>query len=400
MVNWDSVRDDFPILSERRNGKPIVYFDNACLSLKPKLVIDAMNDYYLKYTACHGRSIHKFATETTEAYEKARQSIARLLNARANEIIYMRNTTEGINLVAQGLDWKAGDEVLTLDIEHNSNLLPWQRLARERGVVHKIVKTNSDGSFNMENFSDALSERTKLVSFVHTSNVFATTIPAADIAKKAHKAGALFMLDAAQSAPHFAIDVKNLDCDFLAFSGHKLYGPTGTGVLYGKADLLNNLNRLIVGGETVENSTYTTEEVAKPPAKFEAGLQNYAGAIGLGAAASYLMKLGMKNIEARDQQLIKRLMEAVKLDKLKVMSSLTPSDPVVSFNIEGMPAHEVAIMLDEVANIFVRSGRHCVHSWFNANGMHSSVRASLAFYNSESEIELFSETLKKIIELA
>ncbi len=388
-------RQDFPVLETKVNGKPIVYLDSACMSLKPRQVVEAMDEYYGSYTACHGRSVHHFAQKTTDAVAEARDRVARLINSKAEETVWTRNTTEGINLVARSF-LKPGDTVLTTDIEHNSNLLPWLNL-RKSGVKHVLVPGLP---FNLKDFETKVAAtRPKLVSLVHTSNVFGTTIPAKQAIKISHDHGAAVLLDAAQSVPHLPVDVKSLDVDFLAFSGHKALGPTGTGVLYGKAELLESLEPFLVGGETVTDSTYEGFTLERSPAKFEAGLQNYAGIIGLGAAAEYLRKLGMKNVEAYDCRLTEKLFRV--LGSIAEVGFLNPdwqsSISLASFNLGKFDPHEVAILLDEVANIFVRSGRHCVHSWFNAHGIKGSVRASLYLYNTEEEIEKLGETLKLLI---
>lgn len=397
----ETLRFDFPILQKRIAGKPIIYFDNACMTLKPTPVIAAMDDYYENFPACVGRSAHKLGKLATERYAKAREKVAKLIGAKPEEVVFTRNTTEGINLIANCLNLKSGDIVLTTDKEHNSNLLPWQQL-KEKGVVHRICFSKPDGTFDLESFKKNLDGTVKLVSMVHTSNLDGTTIPAEEIIKLAHKNGSLVLLDAAQSVPHKKIDVKKMDVDFLAFSGHKMCGPTGIGVLYGKFDLLKQLKPFMVGGDTVKTTTYTSAEFLLPPEKFEAGLQNYAGAIGLGATAEYLQKIGLENIEKHEIELNKFITEEI--SKIPGVKILGPQNPelrcgIISFVIEGMDMHYIAQLLDNLENIAVRSGQHCVHSWFNANKVPGSVRASLYFYNTKEEAKIFIDTLKKICAL-
>jgi cysteine desulfurase/selenocysteine lyase len=402
-MDIDKIREDFPALKQKINGKPIIYWDNACMTLRPVQVIEAMNEYYYNFPACAGRSIHKFGNKVTEKYHEARESIAKFINAKkTEEIIFTRNTTEGINLLAHSLGLGKGDIVLTTDREHNSNLLPWQMLSKTAGIQHKIVFSKKDMTFDLEAFENTMNKNVKLVSVVHSSNLDGYTTPAEKIIKIAHDFGSLVMLDAAQSVPHKPVDVKNLDVDFIAFSGHKMLGPSGTGVLYGKYHLLEKLNPFMVGGDTVENSTYDSHILLKPPEKFEAGLQNYPGAIGLGEAARYLEKVGKDNIAKHEIELNKFITK--ELSNLDGVSIIGPPSPelrggIISFNIEGIGFHDVAVMLDDMANIMIRSGQHCVHSWFNANKMKGSARASLYLYNTKEEAQIFIDTLKEIVKL-
>jgi len=394
-VNVAKIREDFPIFQSQPK---LIYFDNACMSLRPKQVIAAMNAYYEQYPACAGRSQHRLGRAATEAYERARARIAKFINAKPEEIIFTRNTTEGINLVARALPLGRGDVVLGTDKEHNSNLLPWL-LAKERGIRHAICHSNPDNTFSMQNFENALkADRPQLVAFVHASNLDGVTIPAQEIIKRAHDADALVLLDAAQSVPHQPIDVRKLGVDFLAFSGHKMLGPSGTGVLYVSRAVVERLGQFMIGGETVINSTYDSYQLDRPPARFEAGLQNYAGAIGLAAAADYLEKVGLEGIHAHEVELTKALTDSI--SRIPGISIIGPSAElrggVTSFNLEKVDPHTIAIMLDELAGIAVRSGQHCVHSWFNAHGLKGSVRASLYLYNTAEEVAAFAETLQKI----
>jgi len=397
----EKIRKDFPILEKRINGKPIIYFDNACMSLRPRQVIDATDEYYLEYPGCAGRSAHEFSTKVSEKYSEARGEIAKFVGARKKEeIIFTRNTTEGLNLVLNSLNLKKDDIVVTTDKEHNSMLVPIQVLHEKRGIQHKIVFTK-DG-FDVQKFQDSMNKQVKLVGMVHSSNVDGTSIPEKEVIKIAHDFGALVLLDAAQSVPHKEFKMKEIDVDFLAFSGHKMMGPSGTGVLYGKYDLLERLDTFLVGGDTVEFTTYDSHVFLKPPEKFEAGLQNYAGAIGLAEAARYLDKVGRKNIEKHEENLNKIITEGIR--DIKGLKIIGPQEPesrggIISFVVDGMNVHDVALMLNNTKNIMIRSGQHCVHSWFRANNLQGSDRVSLYLYNTSEEAEAFVETLKGIVKL-
>ena len=395
-MNLEKLRGDFPVLRRKINGKPIVYFDNACVSLRPKQVVEAMDEYYYKYSSCAGRAVHRLSKEATEKFDESRETIAKFINAKPKEIIFTRNTTEGINLLSHSLNLEKGDIVLSTDKEHNSNLIPWLKTQAKREIVY----SNDDGTFNMERFREAMSKKVKLVSFVHTSNLDGYTIPAKEIVRIAHDYGALALLDGAQSVPHMKTDVKKLDADFLVFSGHKMLGPSGFGVLYGKYHLLEQLKPFMVGGDTVQNTTYDSFTLLPPPEKFEAGLQDYAGASGMAAAVEYLKRAGLDDIEKHENELNNII------DKIRDIEGISIIGPeaslrsgITSFNVRGMNYHDVALMLDETANVMVRSGQHCLHSWFNAHKLEGSVRASLYLYNTKEECKTFIETLQKIVKL-
>jgi len=413
-MDVDKIRADIKVLQTPLNGKPVIYFDNACMSLRPNQVVEAMDEYYYKYPGCAGRSIHKFGTMVTDKYDESREIVAKFINAKeSREIIFTRNTTEGINIVANSFDFKAGDVVITSDREHNSNLLPWQMLSKNKKITHNIIYSTPQMTFDMDEFKRRVEDfkgKLKLVSIVHTSNLDGYTLPVKEIIKTAHDAGALVMLDGAQSVPHQEVDVRKLDVDFLAFSGHKMLGPSGIGVLYGKYELLEKLRPFLVGGDTVKDTTYDSCVFLNPPEKFEAGLQNYAGAIGLAAAIKYLRYNGiaMGMIEKHEIDLNKIITEGIK--DINGLSIIGPSENgwhpaqlrggIISFNIKGMFPHDIAIMLDDSANIMIRSGAHCVHSWFNNNLIKGSARASLYLYNTKEEAGVFVEKLKEIAKLA
>jgi len=399
-MDIDKIRQDFPILNKKINGKPFIYFDSACTSLKPKKVIDAILAYYTEYTGCAGRSVHKFATRTTEEFEKAREKIAKFINAKKpEEIIWTKNTTEAINLVAHSFNFNKGDKVLTTNLEHSSGLMPWQLMSEQKGLILDFVLCDKEGEFKIEEFKNKLDKKTKLVSVIHASNVTGTKAPLKEIIKISHDNGSLVLVDGAQSVPHFPVDVRKLDIDFLAWSGHKMCGPTGIGCLYGKYDLLKELQPFILGGETIRDADLKYHVLEQVPHRFEGGIQNYAGAIGLGSAVDYLSSIGMKNIENYEKELTKLLIEG--LLTVPKIDLLGPKDykkkgALAAFNIKGMEPHDVAIMLDE-QNIFVRSGMHCaypIHKFLHENK--GSVRASLYFYNSKEEVKIFIEKLNNI----
>jgi cysteine desulfurase/selenocysteine lyase len=391
------IRQDFPILLKPN----ITYFDSACQSLRPQVVIDSMVSYYHQSSACSGRSMHRLAANVTLQIDQARAVLAKFVGAAKNEeIVFTRNTTEGINLVANALAFRSGDVILLSDKEHNSNLIPWQKLARTQGVVLKFVPSLPDNTFDLDAFDRFLGQGgVRLTALGMTSNLDGVSIPTIEIMKRAHRAGSLVLFDAAQSAPHHKINVKALDVDFLAFSGHKMLGPTGTGVLFGKYKLLEEMQPFLVGGDTVATSTYESCEFLPPPEKFEAGLQNYAGIIGLGAAVEYLQKVGFDAIQK--QELLLNQTITCGLGELPGLTLIGPADPalrgsIFSFYIEGIDSHRIALMLDQMASVMVRSGQHCVHSWFNAHQIKGSVRASTYFYNTQEEGSLLVENLKKI----
>ncbi|MFA6177311.1 MAG: cysteine desulfurase [Candidatus Paceibacterota bacterium] len=399
MLDIYKIRQDFKLL----NGKNApIYLDSGCMSLKPDVVVEAMNDYYFNYPACAGRSAHKLGDKVTKKVKEARGLIAKFINAKdENEIIFTRNTTEGINLLANSLGLQKGDIVLISDKEHNSNLVPWLLLRDRVGIVVKIIPSNEDGSFNLDNFSKLITG-VKLVSIVHTSNLDGVTNPAKEIIEIAHKNNTLVCLDVAQSIPHKKIDVQDLDVDFLAFSGHKMLGPTGTGVFYGKSKLLERLSPFLVGGDTVEFSTYDNYKMLPIPDKFEAGLQNYAGIIGFGEAVKYLSQFDFNDI--REHELKLNTYITSELRKIPQIKIIGPEDPkyrsgIIDFYIEGMDMHKFAIMLDEMANIEIRSGQHCVHSWFADKKCLNSARVSLYLYNTIEEAEAFIINLNKIIKI-
>lgn len=389
----EKYRKDFPILE--RN---IIYFDNACMSLKPKQVLDKMYGYYTKYTACGGRSSHTLAKEVETEIAKTRHTVKSFIHAKKDEeIVFTRNTTEGINLVANSFGLQKGDEVIISDKEHNSNLVPWLKMQKEKGIKLHIAESNPDNTFSLENFEEKFTKNTKLVSVVHVSNMDGVTNPLKQIAKITHEHDAALLVDGAQSVPSTEVNMQTLSADFFSFSGHKMLGPTGTGVLYGKKERLEQLNQFIVGGETVLDSTYDSYIPEKIPNRFEAGLQDYAGIIGLSEACRYLEKVGMKNIGKHEMKLNRLVTERL----AKHVTILGPEEAekrsgIFSFIIAGKDIHHISGILNSSKNIMIRSGAHCVHSWFNKHNMKGSARASMYFYNTEEEAGIFCDEVEKI----
>jgi cysteine desulfurase/selenocysteine lyase len=396
-LNLEKIRTDFPILNKKLNGKNVIYFDNACQTLRPIQVINKMNEYYNEYPACVGRSNHKFGERATNEFNEARKRIARFFNAKENEIIFTKNTTEGINLIAHSFNLKEGDTVLLSDKEHNSNLIPWQVMKRKKKINIRFFKFG-----DIQDFESKLDKSVKIASFVHVSNIDGTCQPVEKMAKIAKDNKAFVLLDAAQSAPHKQIDVKKLNVDAIACSGHKMLGPSGTGVLYLSEKSSSQLDVFMTGGETVINSTYDSVTFEKIPNRYEAGLQNYSGAIGLGEAVEYLRKVGLNNIEEHEKKInliiTKELENEINEGTIQLLGPIDAKQRsgIFSFNIKGMKYHEVSLMLDKTENIMIRSGQHCVHSWFNANKIDGSARASLYLYNTEEEAVRFVEAVKKL----
>jgi len=410
MVDWTKIRSDFPALERTINGRPVVYLDSACMALKPRQVLKAMNEYYELYPACGGRSIHKFGEEASNAYTAARGKFAKFLNAADEaECIWTRNATESLNIVASSVKLPKDSKIITTSLEHHSGSLPFVERARRDGLDIEIVKAQPDGTFDIEDWKNALDNKTSLVSVVHSSNVTGTVAPMKEIVELAHDRGALVMSDDAQYAPHHPLDVQALDVDFSAISVHKMCGPTGMGVLYGKLEHLESMNMALYGGDTVSDVRFENgkilPEYLPPPEKFEAGLQNYAGAIGAGAAAEYLQSVGMHEIEKHERSLLevvlKKLldMEHVHIlgtDDIKIKTGL------VTFNVDTVSsAHDVATFLNDEFNIMVRSGWHCVgpfHYQMGIDPKKGTARASFYIYNNQDDVDAFLSGMETLIE--
>ncbi len=397
-IDTEKLRQDFPILARET---PPIYFDNACMTLKPCQVIDAMSAFYNEYPVCEGRSAHAMALRLESEMLASRRAMRDYVGAESvNEIVFTRNTSESLNIVASGIDWKPGDVVLVSDKEHNSNFLPWFRL-QELGVKLVVVPADQDGFFSLDNWEREIKKhRPRLISFYLTSNLDGETSPAKEVSAIAKEYGALVCLDAAQGAAHVPIDVKELGCDFMGVSIHKMCGPTGMGILWGKLTELRKLRPLIAGGGTVISVTYDEVKLLEPPRKFEAGLQNYAGIVGVKPAADYIKTIGLNDIHRHEVELSAYLQSL--LEKMPEVKIIGPKNPakrggITSMTVEGCNVHDLAMVLDDQANIMLRAGFHCVHGWFNSHGIEGTLRVSTYLYNTKQEIETFAETLESII---
>lgn len=411
MVDWKKIREDFPTLKRKIDGKSIVYFDSACNSLKPQQVIDALCYYYTNLGACGGRSIHSLARETTELRDDAREKIARHINSQnTNEIIWVRNTTEAINLIANALHFEKGQEIISTNLEHHSGVLPFHKIMKRKKLKLKIVEADQYGLFDIEDFEKIINKNTRLISIVHTSNTTGTTAPLEEIIKIAHDYGTLVLADDAQYFPHKKVDVQKSDVDFCAVSMHKALGPSGIGFLYGKEHLLKEMDSFLVGGDTIEDVKYIDGEVVptylEPPHKFEAGLQNYAGEIGSGAAIDYLDSIGMENIEAREHILTEKLQKA--LESISSITTVGPKDPslrsgIVAFQMKNIETTgDIANYLDsdvEGNKIMIRAGAHCTnpfHYYIGITPSTGTARASIYVYNNENDIKLLKDALEDL----
>jgi cysteine desulfurase/selenocysteine lyase len=397
----EGCRADFPILQRVINGSRLDYLDSAASSQKPRQVIEAVSGYYERSHANVHRSIHTLGEEATELYEGARDAVRAFVGARfREEIIFTRGTTEAINLVAQcvGLTLQPGDEILVTEMEHHSNLIPWQMVGRDRGALLKAVPVIGEGFLDMEAFSRLLSPRTKLVAAAHVSNVLGTINPVAEIVRRSHEAGALVLLDGAQGAPHLALDVATMGADFYAFSGHKMLGPTGIGVLYGRREVLERLEPAWGGGEMIKEVWIDHAQWNDLPWRFEPGTPPIAGAVGLRAAVEYLGKLGMERVAAHERDLTGRCLDA--LARIPGVTIYGPRNPeikgaVVAFNVDGIHPHDGAAILDE-RGIAVRAGHHCAQPLMKRLGIAGTLRASFSVYNTPAEVERLAEAVEDL----
>jgi cysteine desulfurase/selenocysteine lyase len=397
------VRGDFPILSRRVYGKPLVYFDNAATTQKPRAVMDAVRALYEKSYANIHRGVHSLSVESSEAYEKAREKMRDFLHAGdTREIVFVRGTTEGINLVAQTYgraNVRAGDEVLISALEHHSNIVPWQILCEEKGARLQVAPINERGEIRLDELERRLSKKTKIVAVSHVSNALGTVNPVKKIIALAHGRGVPVLVDGAQAAPRLALDVRDLDCDFYTFSGHKMYGPTGVGILYGKAEHLEAMPPYQGGGDMISSVTFEKTTYNILPYKFEAGTPNIAGAIGLGAAVDYMRSLGIENIEAHENDLLSYATERLSaIPGLRVIGTAREKAAVLSFTLEGVHPHDVGTVLDR-EGVAVRTGHHCAQPVMDFFKIPATSRASFGLYNTREEVDVLAAGIGKVVEM-
>lgn len=400
MYQIEDVRKDFPILSKTIYNKPLVYLDNAATTQKPLSVIEAMNNEYLNVNSNVHRGVHWLSQQATELHESARETLRKFINAKStNEIIFTRGTTESINLVASSFVegfMNAGDEVIVSEMEHHSNIVPWQLQMARKGIALKVAPIDDEGNLDMEAFKKLFSERTKLVSIAHVSNVLGTVNPIDEIIQFAHSQGVPVLVDGAQSAPHFAIDVQAMDCDFFALSGHKMYGPTGIGVLYGKEEWLDRMPPYQGGGEMIETVSFDKVTFEKPPLKFEAGTPDYVATHGLATAVDYLLDLGMDNIQKHEAMLTKYAMEQLSTIKdIRFIGTPRQKDAVVSFLVGNIHPFDLGTLLDRLG-IALRTGHHCAQPLMQRLGIQGTVRASFGLYNTKEEIDVLAKGIERV----
>jgi cysteine desulfurase/selenocysteine lyase len=402
---WDveRIRKDFPILQQTVHGRPLVYLDNAATSQKPQVVLDAIVDYYTRENANVHRGVHWLSERATESYEGARAVVQRFLNARdTREIVFVRGTTEGINLVARTYGRQAvgaGDEVLVSALEHHSNIVPWQLLCEERGAVLRVIPIDGSGTLELDAYERLLGGRTRLVALPHVSNALGTIVPVRRMIELAHRQGVPVLVDGAQAVPHLPVDVQELDADFYTFSGHKVFGPTGIGVLYGKVEHLERMPPFQGGGDMIRTVTFERTTYNDLPYKFEAGTPHIAGAIGLGAALAYLMALGRERVAAYEHELLAHATPLISaIPGVRLIGTAREKASVLSFLVEGVHAHDVGTVLDR-EGIAVRTGHHCAMPVMQRFGVAATTRASLALYNTREEIDALARGLARVREL-
>lgn len=394
----NSFKEDFPSLGGLINNAPPIYFDNACMSLRPKQMVEAMNKYYFEHPACARRSAHAFGLQTTKAVESARRQIAEFFSAGSeNEIIFTRNATDSINIIATGIKWLKGDKVITSNLEHNSNTLPWMQLSENQGIEYLKWEITPEGEYDLDSLYSILETgKIKLLSLVSSSHVMGLRLPIERIIEKAHKHGTLVLVDAAQSMLHEKIDVSKWKADFVAISFHKALGPSGMGCLIINEKHFDKIHPQRMGGETVDNVTDKTYQLSKPPYCYEPGLQDYAGILGAAAACAYIEKIGFQQIQEKEKILGERLFEI--LNSVTGVTLLGNKKPacLANFYLGDLDAGELSILLNKNANIMTRSGVHCCHAWYNHNKLDPSLRISLAFYNSLEELDALEIALKDL----
>jgi len=401
MYQIEDVRKDFPILSKTIYNKPLVYLDNAATTQKPLSVIEAMNNEYLNVNSNVHRGVHWLSQQATELHESARETLRKFINAKStNEIIFTRGTTESINLVASSFVegfMNAGDEVIVSEMEHHSNIVPWQLQEQRKGIVLKVIPMTDEGVLDLQAYEQLFSERTKLVSVMQVSNVLGTINPVKEMIRIAHEHGVPVMIDGAQSVPHFAVDVQDLDCDFLAFSGHKVYGPTGVGVLYGKEKWLDKMPPYQGGGGVIEHVSFEKTTFERPPLKFEAGTPDYVATHGLAKALDYVSALGMDNIFAHEQDLTHYALQQLReIEGMHIYGHAGDSgDAVISFNVGNIHHMDLGTLLDQLG-IAVRTGHHCAQPLMDRLGVLGTVRASFGLYNTREEVDTLVSGIKRV----
>ena len=403
MYDINKVRQDFPILSREVYGKPLVYLDNAATTQKPLCVLDAMREEYLNVNANVHRGVHYLSQQATDLHEAAREKVRKFINARkTEEIVFTRGTTEAINLVASSFcesQMKEGDEVLVTDMEHHSNIVSWQLQAMKRGIVVKHIPITDEGELCLDQLELLISERTRIISVAHVSNVLGTVNPVEEIIKKAHAHNIPVLVDGAQSTPHFSVDVQAMDCDFFAFSGHKMYGPTGIGVLYGKEEWLEKLPPYQGGGEMIDKVTWEKTTFERLPFKFEAGTPDYVATHGLATAIDYITSVGLENITAHEQELTRYCMEQLKtINGMRIFGEAEHKDAVVSFLVGDIHHLDMGTLLDRLG-IAVRTGHHCAQPLMDRLGISGTVRASFALYNTKEEIDVLVNGIRRVSQM-
>ena len=401
-MNIENIRKDFPILSRTVYNKPLVYFDNAATTQKPLCVLDAMREEYLNVNANVHRGVHWMSQQATDLHEAARETVRKFINAKSvNEIVFTRGTTEGINLVASCFCdefMHEGDEVIVSVMEHHSNIVPWQLQARKKGIVLKVIPMSDDGVLDMDAYKNLFTEKTKIVSVAHVSNVLGTVNPVKDIVRIAHEHNVPVLVDGAQSTPHFKVDMQDIDCDFFVFSGHKIYGPTGIGVLFGKEEWLDKLPPYQGGGEMIARVSFEGTTFEQPPLKFEAGTPDYIATSGLAKALDYVSAIGMDNIERYEQELTQYALEKMRqIPDMHIYGHPTfnVSDAVISFNVGDIHHMDMGTLLDRLG-IAVRTGHHCAQPLMDRLGVLGTVRASFSFYNTKDEIDSFIAGIERV----
>ncbi|TDK27459.1 cysteine desulfurase [Luteimonas aestuarii] len=398
-ADWTLVRADFPLLQREVHGKPLVYLDSANTGQKPAAVIDAVDDFYRRHNANVSRAVHALGTEATESYEAARRKLAGFLNVRSDELVLCSGTTFAINLVAYS--WalprlKAGDAILVSRMEHHANIVPWQLVAARTGATIRVAEIREDGTLDLDALRAAMTGDVRLLAITHTSNVLGTVNPVREICREARRRGIVTVVDGSQAVPHRAVDVAGLGCDFYAFTGHKMCGPTGTGALWARREHLQAMPPFIGGGEMIKEVSFDGTVFNDPPHRFEAGTPNIAGFVGLGAAVDYLATLGMGAVEVREAELLAHATEELdRIEGLRIFGRAPEKAAVVSFLVDGAHAHDLATLLD-LEGVAVRSGQHCAHPLLQWYGVAATVRASFAFYNTHEEVEHFIVALKKV----